>query len=264
LSKEEMNIEEYINNIDVKLLPMIKEYKCIVSGSTAMYYYMKENGYEPKFIPNDLDIFIDSKNINYNELGNYILKEFNIKINENSYENYRTDLGIGYLNVKIEINNSKIDLIMIDETYYGLINNLNNNFDFDICKCYYDGDKLQTYDKNIFNNKIIYYPSQIFGRLNEGLIHEINSYEPNRRNFLDSIDWYNFNDYMHNKMNRIIKYNNRGFKIKIKRIETRENKNVKRDYYESSFNKWRLKEIHREIIEYVNHPSRIKINLEEE
>jgi len=52
--------EKYLNRINPNIMRLLKTTNAVISGSTALYFAMIEKGLIPKFVPNDLDIYIIS------------------------------------------------------------------------------------------------------------------------------------------------------------------------------------------------------------
>jgi len=52
------NIKEYIEQINPKLYKLLETSGATLSGSTAVYFYMKSKNLEPNFVPDDLDIYV--------------------------------------------------------------------------------------------------------------------------------------------------------------------------------------------------------------
>jgi hypothetical protein len=215
-------IEEYINNIDPNLLAFIKENNLIVSGSSALYYYMIENDLDPGFKPTDLDIYchLDNKIDEYVTNNNYkIIKPYNI-----TNESY-----CGFLVMITEYNNIKIDFIEplpIKDNYYEdkkqnyMITYINITFDFDFCKCYYDGEKLiALYPESVKSKNSVLnfkYDEQKYTRFYSYLTFvELDNYEQN--NVFNKMEWNYDNDKL-NIIRRVTKYKLRGFTIDLSDI----------------------------------------------
>jgi hypothetical protein len=105
-------IEEYISNIDPNLLVFIKENDLIVSGSSALYYYMMENDLEPGFKPKDLDIYCFNLNL---ILDHLLLTDYEIDLNT-MYDQHSKEFGTVII---ARLNNIKIDFIQSNGNYNG-------------------------------------------------------------------------------------------------------------------------------------------------
>jgi hypothetical protein len=127
-------IQEYLQSMHCNIIPFIKKVNGIISGSTVLYYYMKENGLNPTFTPGDIDIYyLNNNKIDRNNLDNIKFLDFsfdttifNLDIRGNpsifkkfdDYENITNILGYYYKT----INNVKFDFIVINENRMNFIN----------------------------------------------------------------------------------------------------------------------------------------------
>lgn len=178
-------IEEYLNENAPGLIEILKTTNVVVCGSLVLYYKMKELGMEPNFIPNDIDIFYVKDDNNYEGYSkinvwfdeqfnsidqNFNKTNFNVSFYSGNPTNYKDkeyvtkDIPLGFKNVIKHIrtcklvNGIKIDLIHVDE-YFIKIHKKNTikdfiyyYFDFNFCKCWYDGIKIHAiYEKSIIN-----------------------------------------------------------------------------------------------------------------
>lgn len=79
------SIDDYLNHISPKLLKFIRDSNMVVSGSTALYYYMKLQGLEPGFNPDDVDIYLSKKDFDKKEFSKCIQKIVPDYYNHNNY-----------------------------------------------------------------------------------------------------------------------------------------------------------------------------------
>jgi hypothetical protein len=162
-------IEEYIHSYSPLLIDILKGSTACVSGSTALYYYMKQIGMSPTFKPGDLDIYhtnrsdCDTKSIGkWRELNYWFDTEFR-EMDDFEKTLFRVSCYSGKIlghlcpehvmkdipeNLKSIIkhvrsglkNGKKVDLILIDDIYDGTPSDfIDTYFDFDFCKCYFNG-----------------------------------------------------------------------------------------------------------------------------
>jgi len=153
-------IEEHLSYISPLFIPLLQNNDIIISGSTAVYYCMKYNNINPGFIPDDIDVFVGHKS---KEQGESFFKSLNRIPNTyeelelaRKYEVLKTlgksqDSAIS--NVKIAVlpltlphdakKNIKIDFVFLSDRYHGTtVEHIQEDFDLDFCKCWYDGIKL--------------------------------------------------------------------------------------------------------------------------
>jgi hypothetical protein len=86
------SFQEYVHN-EFKInfedfQEILKKYKILLSGSTALYFYMIQEGMKPSFIPNDLDLYYNY--IDEIELNNLLINLTNMGFNSISNENEKS------------------------------------------------------------------------------------------------------------------------------------------------------------------------------
>jgi len=173
-------IDEYIEKYASGLLPIIQHSKgsVIVSGSTVLYYYMIQNGIKPTFVPGDLDIYhMDTEDVQsqwieinnwfddkFYEMDDFEKTQFIVSCYSGKIMGYQdpehvtkdipfplrhaiTHIRSGYKTKEGERNqNKKIDIISLNENFkFTPAEFIRDYFDFDFCKCWYDGYTLQCF-----------------------------------------------------------------------------------------------------------------------
>lgn len=140
------SIVELLTSIHPQFCSILQKCDVVVSGSCAVYYAMIENGMKPKFKPSDIDVFITGKNPEAIKFFDDLIK----KKDEKQIKKYtlfksrKTDesllerVDFGFLE-----NGGKIDVVKISNKFTGTaVDFIMRDFDLDICKCWYDGNKL--------------------------------------------------------------------------------------------------------------------------
>lgn len=231
-------IEDYLSFISPSFIPLLQQNDIIISGSTAVYYCMRSNNVEPDFIPNDIDLFISSKD---RKAGENFFKS--LKKCENSSEEkelhrkYEVLRSLGksqesaILNVKIAVlplqlpeipghkpENIKIDFVFLSDRYKGTtVEHIMEDFDLDICKCWYDGIKMHGPIELLREKKCTLTHLSLMTRpvLN---IPQLVEYYDSIRN-LDPRSQRYISDRFRT-ISRIRKYTERGFTIDTSKLET--------------------------------------------
>ena len=159
----------------------------VISGSSALYFYLKERNYLPLnsiYQSQDVDIFYIKPEGSYDTLTedncDEVFKKFKTFLNDykslnhisslchddnkikTKSNNYYYDLDI-LISEKYIINNVVVNLIKINnknKTYKNAIDFVNKSFDLDLCKAIFDGKSLFHLNNIIFknyplNNKIV-------------------------------------------------------------------------------------------------------------
>lgn len=143
-------VEEYLDSILPDLRNIMQRNNIIMSGSMAVYYYMLHNNLAPGFSPGDTDFFILSKDVS-TEVEEKVVNLFK-KIPPQNRSKTRHDYvlfmkrgqdsAIRRLDMLVTKEHHKIDLIRISDTFDSVVQYINESFDLDICKCWYDGKEL--------------------------------------------------------------------------------------------------------------------------
>uniref|UniRef100_A0A6C0H6D7 Uncharacterized protein n=1 Tax=viral metagenome TaxID=1070528 RepID=A0A6C0H6D7_9ZZZZ len=286
-------MEDYLNNIDTDIIKIITNENGVISGSSAVYYYMIKNNLSPTFEPNDIDIYLPE---------NTDMKPYFNKLSKNDGVDFLKYVFVFkqyfYTIYKFSYNDKFIDVIILNaHNRNDILYIINKTFDFNVCKTYYDGKNIRAMYPLAFTKGYIDYYSE--KRINEMDLHLL-------------YNCINYNEIMFNEINknivdinmlgisclgdpynilrRIVKYKNRGFNVKIPELLfqllslkktnlcLKIKKYSKTDYpllsdtelyYMMDPNnmillyKYRLKEIHFELIKKMYHPSKVfeKIDL---
>lgn len=235
-------IEDYINEFSPELIPILQTTSIVISGSAVLYYKMKQLGMTPNFIPKDLDLFMihKGKNNGYSELNQWFDKtfhdmtdfektQFEISIYSgdpmyyNDYEFVRQNVPeqlsniIRHIRSGLKLNSfgeqMRIDCILINECYEKTpIDFIEEHFDFDFCKCWYDGNEIKCNHENDIINKICIFKNfPMASYINVDpvvLIKYIANIKSN--NFPKELTTHNDPLRIYR---RVTKYRNRGFKI---------------------------------------------------
>ena len=143
----------------------LKKYKIVISGSTALYFYMIQEGMKPNFSPNDLDLYYDYTDEKELEKIIKFIIDYNYesKNNENFYSlNYIPGLfkvfhleRSHHLVKQFSNNINQIQIIVSNKNVLCLIR---ENFDLNICMCYYDveNDKFLACTPEYIKNYLMY------------------------------------------------------------------------------------------------------------
>lgn len=228
-------IDEYLNKNVPGLLEILRTTNIIITGSFVLYFKMRELGMEPNFNPDDIDIFyiqnnknldhsiiniwfyktivsqINKQSRNYKVIDNYNINSYNINsYNINSYNIHNIFSNIRYGKLS---NNVKINLVQVNKDYTKSITEfINEYFDFDFCKCWYDGKSISTnYEENVKSQYTILYEIPMYNVSNINPM-VFNSYINNIKNKNIPKEFNNETDPLKTFM-RIVKYSQRGFTI---------------------------------------------------
>ena len=231
------NIRAYLDSLNPAINKILLKTGAVLSGSTALYFYLKENDIDPCFELQDLDIYMGYKN-GYSEfmkLYDELFKDKDFYSNFNAISFYsgkpylpcpeamQEDIPkplvscIDYVRVGY-INDVKIDFIQISKelstTYEDNISKFIEKYiDLDFCKCCWDGKKfivfhhdeiinktckLQKFDLTCFSR----HPLDIEKLVKYQIVLQTNNFTPETR----ALDYFNL-------IKRIEKYRSRGFTI---------------------------------------------------
>lgn len=114
-------IDEYLNYVSPELLSLLQSKNMVVSGSTALYFYMRLHGINnPRFEPDDVDIYLSKKDFDKNEFGNLVQKWL---------PDYRHDLR-NYVFLENRTNNTEITY----QHYISFIHAIYSTWDKNSCK----------------------------------------------------------------------------------------------------------------------------------
>jgi hypothetical protein len=160
------NIVDLLNMIDINLVKNLND-NVVISGSTALYYFLKEKQWliNPKFYSNNINIFYTKINKDIKDIENNIIDINNlddkvkflnpifnesIQIHDKGYNNLYKDID-NFSSVKFIKNKIIINLIQINiSTNTNVIKSINDIFDLDICKIIFDGNSLFSLNETIF------------------------------------------------------------------------------------------------------------------
>ncbi len=224
------SIVDYCNGIDEEIMPLLKRTGAVISGSTCLYFVLKELGIEPNFEPDDIDIFITNKH-GFHEFNHW----FDKLIKHDKIDTRCKTLKVSFYSGKLYtpqpnemmeyvppahndlisavrygyIKNVKIDLVILKHEIDKPSDFINKYFDLDFCKNTFDGNKFDMYD------------NECVMRMECNLIH-------NYLSFNKSVAILSFREYEEaivkndptnddklRYISRINKYRNRGFKINV-------------------------------------------------
>ncbi len=146
-------VDDLIGEINPMILHLMRRGSLILSGSTAMYYFMKSRDLIPGFIPGDVDFHVKDTDKDYTNRCLKILQgpdgfqertsgSFS-RFYERKQNGDRKDEIITRVWSTYRESGKKIDLIILSENYQGTtVDFVETYFDLDICKCWYDGNEL--------------------------------------------------------------------------------------------------------------------------
>lgn len=234
----ESNLTEYLNNKAPGLLDILKTTNVVISGSTVLYYKMKELGMELTFEPKDIDIYFimnsDSKDFYsifawyINICEKYLCNDESKTNSKHSYYNPKEhDLPSHYDNEiilfmkSIILNtNIKIDLTGINSKHCLKVSEFIEKYsDFDFCKCWFDGFKIYTnHEENIIHKHtiLITIPRIKLFDINYEILEEyFKNIKTKSYLFELNSNELNYDTDPLTIMRRIIKYNKRGFTINV-------------------------------------------------
>lgn len=158
-------IDEYLDHFYPNLLAIIITSSVAISGSVVQYYKLKTMGKIPKFEPNDLDIYYMNDDTdgylkmnrwfdeNFRDMDEFERTKFEISLHTNDPMSYNDKdfvtaniphnfrRIIKYVRPGISKDGRKVDCILLDRTVCESTPKefIMNFFDFDFCRCYYDG-----------------------------------------------------------------------------------------------------------------------------
>lgn len=172
-----LKLKEYIDNIDPEINMILKNKGAVISGSTALYFYLKENDIDPGFELSDIDIYMGYKN-GYGKLMDLYEKLFKDQPEYVDFGAISCYSGQPFTPCPEELTKSipkplthmidfvrpcikngiKIEFIELSksmsEKYKDNIPDfINDCIDFNFCKCWWDGEKIFTYYHDDVINK---------------------------------------------------------------------------------------------------------------
>ena len=149
----------------------------LVAGSFALYGYLQQEGIEPGFQPNDIDIFLEGtfelpKRAKSYKEGKYaetkiqiikaLLMQYGFELKESDgkeKEYYTSNSNIKRIESFVHPNGKKIQIIVVKlGINKSLPNYIERNFDLSVCITHYDSlvNKFKTYDEENTKSKIMY------------------------------------------------------------------------------------------------------------
>jgi len=203
-------IEEFLDSVSPKLRYFLRKEDAVVSGSTAVYYYMKKNDLNPQFEPSDIDMYTTVSKTVIEDAKLFPKKQL-IEAEQCKYSHIKTINDV--ISYNIPHYNKKIDIIFISEDFKGKnsVDFINETFDLDICKCWYDGKELHG------NYELLKGRKCILTRTNIDLTQTLPT-EKILRYFSDIRRGEgDFDPYHHIARNK--KYRERGFEIDTSQLE---------------------------------------------
>ena len=205
---------------------LLRNTRAVIAGSSALTLYLKQEGIDAGFVPNDLDLFIrpECPCDKCNPLVQFVRKHGFEKTDkfDHALENaraYYSSMG-GIKNVVSYMNGDGKEVQIISLEPEGDIKDyITGHFDLSICATWWDGDKFHTVDPELTKRKIMY-------RLNEPVIKSDISYAESKVE------------------GRIEKYILRGFRIISNRRAVVDEREVLRNYSNiSAYDMMSLEEI---------------------
>lgn len=209
-------IEDHIRKLSPELLKFVKDGDGLISGSTAMYYYMKKRNLIPGFIPGDVDLFIP-----YERQGQAFDLARKLHTGGEETAPYGSRYGIGTQHlVRVDkcllSNGIVVDFILIGSGSTSCLDYVDQFFDLEFCKCWYDGKNLYgPYEslksrKCVLNFTPLYQKDKEPGKMLE-YFDKVKNFKPTNEINKDE-DYYQI-------LTRLKKYTSRGFQIDVSKFE---------------------------------------------
>ena len=145
---------------------LLRNTGAVIAGSSALALYFKQEGIDPGFVPNDLDIFIrrECPCDQCNPLVKFVRKHGFEKTDKfdrfaiaaENARAYYLSMG-GIKNVVSYINGDQKEVQIISLEPKGDVKDyITGHFDLSICATWWDGDKFHTIDSELTKRKIMY------------------------------------------------------------------------------------------------------------
>ena len=152
---------------------LLQNTNSLVAGSAALALYLQQEGIDPGFVPNDLDIWAeDTRQLvaargayvqhgNYYRFSNFLIKNgYNLVAKNEPKESYESLQSVTHILSFLHPNGKKIQVILLKET--DLSDYITDHFDLSICMTWWNAkeNKCETiYPKETLAKEMYYYPS---------------------------------------------------------------------------------------------------------
>jgi hypothetical protein len=144
-----MEFPKYITNyIGInyrKFINFMKDERILLTGSTALYFYLLQEGIEPNFQPNDLDIFISSYKTRIRDDFQIVFSGYNLINNRTRVINSEYEFKESYYKnmdknfVVQNYKNSEDKKVQIIMSEFGNIKKyIRAQFDLTVCMCWFN------------------------------------------------------------------------------------------------------------------------------
>ncbi len=140
---------------------LLKRINGVVTGSAALAMYLKQEGIDSGFVPNDIDIFVQERGDSVcSELTQFLQKhEFkkSDKFDEEGGRSYYPELN-DILTVDSYTNEAgkEIQIICLNTTEERIEDYICTQFDLSICATWWDSERFHTLNPSLTKRKMMY------------------------------------------------------------------------------------------------------------